>query len=155
MAGPARVLLATLLVAGLLSGCGGGGKVKEANRYVDAVNRAQTHFADTIDQLSKRITPQSTPAEDRTTLQGFDDAVDRVVGELRAIRPPDGVTALHTKLVALLTAFRGQVDRSRADLTKGTATALIAAQEGLAKATADVSSGINATVAQINTALNK
>ena len=155
MAGPARVLLAALLVAGLLSGCGGGGKVKEANRYVDAVNRAQTHFATTIDQLSKRITPKSTPTEDRATLQGFEAAVDRVVSELRAIRPPDRVKALHAKLVALLTTFRDQVDRSRTDLTKGTATALIAAQEGLAKATADVSSGINATVAQINTALDK
>jgi hypothetical protein len=155
MAGPARVLLAALLAAGLLSGCGGGGKVKEANRYVDAVNRAQTHFAGTIDQLYNQIPPKSTPAEDRATLQGFEAAVDRVVRELRGIHPPDRVKALHARLVALLASFREQVDRSRSDLAKGSATALISAQERLAKATSDVSSGINATVAQINTALNK
>jgi hypothetical protein len=155
MVGPARALLAALLVAGLLSGCGGGGKVKEANRYIDAVNRAQTHFADTIDQLSKRITPQSGPAQDRATLQGFGDAIDRVVSELRAIHPPDRVKALHARLVSVLSTFRAQVEQARADFAKHTASAFIAGQELLSKSTADVSNGINATVAQINTALDK
>src|SRR3954463_8350162 len=48
---PRFVLLGAVATA-LFSGCGGGGAVKEANTYVDDVNRAQNRFADTIDTLS-------------------------------------------------------------------------------------------------------
>lgn len=147
---PVRLLLLVALVAGPLSGCGGAGKVKEANTYVDAVNQAQTRFATTIDTLSTRITSTSTPAEDRATLGRFQAAVDRVVGDLRVVDAPDDVRGLHAKLISVMEAFGTEVREASGDLASGSASRVLAAQEKLATATADVSRQINATIAAIN-----
>ena len=154
MPGPVRALLCILLAAGLLAGCGGGGGVKEANKYVDAVNKAQNRFASTVDSLSARITSTSTPAEDRATLSKFQGAVDQVVGDLRAVDPPDKVRDLHTRLITAMKDFGAQVREVSSALSSGSATRLLAAQEQLAKATAEVSQKINATIAAINRKLS-
>jgi len=133
-----------------MAGCGGGGGVKEANTYVDKVNAAQNRFASTIDSLSAQITSTSTPAEDKATLAHFQDAVDRVVKDLHAVKPPEKVQADHAQLIAAMEGFGGQVHEVSAALSSGSATKLLEAQQQLAKATADVSQKINATIAAIN-----
>jgi hypothetical protein len=148
------MLLLVLVAAGLLAGCGGGGGVKEANSYVDAVNKAQTRFASTVDSLSAQITSTSTPAEDRATLGKFQGAVEQVVGDLRAVDPPDKVRDLHARLITAMKDFGEQVREVSSALSSGSATRLLAAQEQLAKATAEVSQKINATIAAINRKLS-
>lgn len=155
MPGPVRLLFALALVAGALAGCGGGGGVKEANTYVDEVNKAQNRFASTIDTLSTRITATSTPADDRATLGRFEAAVDRVVTDLRAVQPPDQVRSQHMQLIAALERYGTQVKQVTADISSGSATRLLGAQEELAKATAEVSRKINTTIAAINQKLSK
>jgi hypothetical protein len=155
MPGPVRVLLLFALVASALAGCGGGGGVKEANTYVDEVNRAQNRFASTIDTLSTRITSTSTPADDRATLGRFEAAVGRVVTDLRAVHPPDQVRGQHAQLIAALEGYGTEVKQVSEDISSGSASRLLGAQEELAKATADVSQKINATIAAINHKLSK
>src|SRR5438876_965870 len=103
------VLVSAVLVAGLIAGCGSTGKVKESNTYVDAVNKAQNDFANTITQLSAKITPNSTPAEDHATLAAFQTAVDKVVADFRAIDPPSRVKQLHEQLIAAIADFGKEV----------------------------------------------
>src|SRR3954447_19002259 len=152
---PVRLLLALALVASALAGCGGGGGVKEANTYVDQVNKAQNRFAATIDSLSTHIKSTRTPAEDHATLRQFQAAGARVVADLRTVHPPDQVRGQHAQLIAALEAYGTEVKQVTKDISSGSATRLLGAQEELAKATADVSRKINVAVAAINQKLSK
>ena len=73
--------------------CGSDDAAKQRNTYVDEVNRAQNNFAQSFKSLSRQITSTTTPGRGRKTLQGFEDAVDAVVVDLRRIDPPDGSAA--------------------------------------------------------------
>ena len=92
----------------MASGCGS--DTKAANDYVDAVNQAQNDFATKFDQLSGQITSTSTAAQDRQTLDGFKQAIDKVVADFRAVKAPDKVKALHAQLIAEISAY-GERDR--------------------------------------------
>ena len=149
-------LLALLALAGvaLVAGGCGGKDVKASNAYVDKVNTAQTDFAKTVDALSGKITQQSTPAQDRTTMTNFTTAVARVVADLRAIKPPDKVKALHATLVSEISNYGTEVASAASALSSGDANRLLAAQQKLLKATTTVSTQINTTIDQINTKLH-
>jgi hypothetical protein len=150
-----RAAAAVALVAVLLGGCGAGRRVAEANRYVYAVNAAQQRFAATIDRLAARVTPTSTAAQDRATIAGFSVALDRVVGDLRAVRPPARVRGLHARLVGAISAFGDEVRSAGASLHSRDPNRVLDAQERLAAATRRVSQRINATIAAINRALRR
>lgn len=150
MPAPARTLVLLALCVGAFAGCGGSDKVDQANSYVDSVNRAQNRFASTIDSLTRQITTTSTPAQDKATLARFQAAVDRVVGDLRAVDPPSEVRDLHGNLITAMQDFGKQVQEVSEALSSGNTTRLLAAQEQLAKATATVSQKINTTIAAIN-----
>jgi hypothetical protein len=144
---------ALLVVAALLGGCASG-KVKEANDYVDAVNKAQTSFAATSERLLTKITPGSSGATDRATLRTFYAAVDSFVARLRRIKPPVRVTALHAKLIAAMQSFGTNLRAAGAAIVSGNATRILDGQQRLAAATSNVSRTINTTVSAINAALH-
>jgi hypothetical protein len=138
-----------LLAVALLGGCGSSG-VDEANRYVDAVNRAQTQFAGTMDTLSGRISSSSSVRADARVLRTFDTALGRVMVELRRAKPPDGVAPLHRQLVGEMNSYGAQVRHEARVLRSKDTTRLVAAQQRLLTATDEVSRDINATVDRIN-----
>jgi hypothetical protein len=144
-----RRSFAGLVAAALLAGCGPGA-AQEANRYADAVNRAQTRFERTVNSLSGRIGATSNLAGDRHVLRTFDAAVGRVVGDLRAITPPPRVASLHERLVGQIDGY-GRLIRAESDaLQSGDARRLVAAQQRLLAATRSVSAKLNVTIEAIN-----
>ena len=86
---------------------------KAANDYVDAVNKAQTGFAAKFDRLSGQITSTSTAAQDRQTLDGFRQAIDKVVTDFRAVKAPDKVKALHGRLISEISAYGKEIDKAK------------------------------------------
>jgi hypothetical protein len=149
-----RRALGGIVAAALLAGCGSG-DVDEANRYVDAVNRAQTQFAGTMDRLSGRINAGSTASADTRVLRSFDQAVARVVGDLRGITPPERVAGLHRRLVGEIDSYGSRVRRETGTLRAKDPRRLVAAQQRLLSATDAVSRDINSTIAAINRRLDK
>jgi hypothetical protein len=149
-----RAATGGLLAAVLLAGCGSSG-VDEANRYVDAVNRAQTQFAGTMDRLSGRISSSSSITADARVLRTFDSALGRVMVRLRQARPPSDVATLHRRLVGEMDAYGARVRHEAKVLRGKDTTRLVAAQQRLLTATDDVSRQINATIDQINRRLKK
>jgi hypothetical protein len=143
-----------LLAAVLLAGCGSGG-VDDANRYVDAVNRAQTQFAGTMDRLSGRISSSSSISADARVLRTFDSALGRVMVRLRQARPPSDVAPLHRRLVGEMDAYGARVRHEANVLRSKDTTRLVAAQQRLLTATDDVSRRMNATIDEINRRLKK
>lgn len=147
------VLLAASALAGL-AGCGGDSIDRgQANRYADAVNKAQSDFAGTLDELSAKVTPTSTRAQDDKTLQSFQAAVDRVVGRLRAVDVPPRVKDLHARFIAQIAAYGKEIDRVRPAFNSPDPQKILAAQQRLRTAVQNVSQQINGTISQINTKL--
>ena len=147
---PGLIVVALALFA---SGCGT--DTKAANDYVDAVNRAQNQFATRFDQLSAQITSTSTAAQDRRTLDGFRQAIDKVVADFRAVKAPDKVKPLHDKLIAEVSAYGAQIDKAKGAFSDDDPQAIVKAQADLVSAVTRVQAQINQTIADINMKLRE
>jgi hypothetical protein len=145
--------VAAIVVAA--AGCGGGSGGGDAGTYVKRVNKAQQDFAARVDRLSKGITSTSTAARDRQTLRSFEDAVDRVGGDLRAITPPGKVRGLHERLVHAVDGYGDDVAEAADTLQSSRSPAkLRAAQRALSQATTAFGTTLNETIDQINQKLS-
>ena len=147
---PGPIVVALALV---VSGCGS--DTKAANDYVDAVNRAQNEFASKFDQLSGQITSTSTAAQDRQTLDGFRQAINKVVGDFRAVKVPSKVKPLHDRLIAEVSAYGVQIDKAKGAFSDDDPKAIVKAQTDLVNAVTKVQAQINQTIADINKKLRE
>jgi uncharacterized phage infection (PIP) family protein YhgE len=150
-----RLLPVLLLVVALLaSGCGNGDN-KSENAYVDSVNKAQNDFAATFDKLSTKITSTSTADQDRQTLDGFKQAVDKVVADLEAVKVPSKVKDLHGQLVSEISDYGTEIDKAKEAFAGNDPQAIIKAQTQLVSAVTRVSTQINQTIDAINQKLRE
>ena len=147
---PGLIVVALALVA---PGCGS--DTKAANEYVDAVNQAQSEFATKFDQLSGQITSTSTAAQDRQTLDGFRQAIDKAVADFRAVKPPSKVKPLHDKLIAEVSDYGAQIDKAKGAFSDNDPQAIVKAQADLVNAVTKVQAQINQTIADINKKLRE
>lgn len=149
------LIVVALALALALSASGCGSDTKAANDYVDAVNKAQNEFATKFDQLSGQITSTSTAAQDRQTLDGFKQAIDKVVADFRAVKAPDKVKPLHDKLIAEVSAYGAQIDKAKGAFSNDDPQAIVKAQADLVNAVTKVQAQINQTIADINKKLRE
>lgn len=152
---PLRAVLLPLLAALALGAAACGDDVEKSNDYVDAVNRAQNSFAQTFDRLNAQITSTSSPKEDRATLERFRAAIDRVVGDLRRVEPPDKVKELHGELIGEISGYGKEIDKARKAFRAEDPSKVIAAQTDLVAAVEAVSTQINGTIERINKKLRE
>jgi hypothetical protein len=147
-AGLVAVLLVSLVCGVVAPGCGS--DTKERNAYVDAVNRAQRNFQTQFRRLSGQITATSSAREDRRTLRRFETVIDGVVRDLRAVRPPASVSALHAQLIDAIASYGRQIEQARDAFRSSSPAKIIAAQTRLISGITAVSARINRTIDQIN-----
>jgi hypothetical protein len=147
-----RVLIA-LCAALALGGCGSQ-KTQRANDYVNAVNRAQNEFAATFNKLEGQITAKSTARQDRSTLKKFEQAIDRVVAQLRAVRAPQNVRALHAQLITAIASYRDAVEKARRAFATKDRDKLVRAQQSLVRSVTRISERITRTINEINAKLH-
>ena len=102
------VALGALLAGAVLAGCGE--DTDAANQYVEGVNQAQQRFAAKLQQLTGRITPESTRKSDQKTLEEVEQLIDGAVGELRTIEPPDDVRAQHQAFIDLFRSYSRELE---------------------------------------------
>jgi hypothetical protein len=151
-----RVLLVAVVLLSLfgVTACGSD-NTKSANTYVSAVNEAQNRFADTFDQLQREITPTSSVRQDRATLAKFSQAVDRVVAQLRAVKPPDKVKSLHTDLIAAISSYRTEVEKARKAFASRDRKTFMRTERRFVARVQAISERINKTIAAINAKLHE
>jgi len=135
--------------------CGADKAAEQRNTYADQVNRAQNNFAQSFKSLSRRITSTTTPGQGRRTLQGFEDAVDQVVTDLRHINAPADVQPLHRRLITEISDYGREIRRAKRAFATGAPQRILDAQSKLVAATTRISSRINRTIAAINRQLQK
>jgi hypothetical protein len=149
MRGLLSVILVVAAVAGLAA-CGGDKAAQERNAYADQVNRAQSNFAQSFKSLSKRITRTTTPGRGRKTLQGFENAVDNVVTDLRRIDAPSDLQPLHRRLISEIAGYGRAIHRAKLAFATGSPQRILRAQSALVSSTTEISTRINRTIAAIN-----
>ena len=149
MRGLIPVLLVATAVLGLAA-CGQDKAAQERNAYADQVNRAQSDFAQSFKSLSRRITRTTTPGRGRRTLQGFEDAVDNVVTDLRRIEAPSDVQPLHRRLIDEIAGYGRAIHRAKLAFETGSPQRILRAQSALVSRTTAISARINSTIAAIN-----
>jgi hypothetical protein len=151
-----RLLFVLFAVATVLGAAAcGDDSAKQRNAYADAVNRAQSDFAQSFKSLSRRITSTTTPGQGRRTLQGFENAVDDVVSDLEAINAPTDVQPLHKRLIGEIADYGREIRRAKRAFATGAPQRILDAQSKLVSATTRISSRINRTIAAINRQLQK
>jgi hypothetical protein len=144
------VLLAVVAAFGIAS-CGSGeDAAKQRNTYADQVNRAQNNFAQSFKSLSRRITSTTTPGRGRKTLQGFEDAVNDVVVDLRRIDAPGDLQPLHQRLISEISGYGRAIHRAKLAFATGSPQRILRAQSALVTSTTAISDRINKTIAAIN-----
>lgn len=149
----ASLLVAALLGLGLVA-CGGD-DVEESNAYVQAVNTAQTSFAQTFDKLQSQITTQSSAKQDSATLGEFEGAIAAVVKDLRAVEPPGAVTTLHEQLISAIEGYGTTIKEARKAFQSDDASKVLAARTQLSTDVASTSTRINQTIDAINRKLRE
>ena len=147
-------ILTALLLAGGAAGCANS-EVEEANAYVEQVNGAQARFAEVSENLLQRVRPDEPSRANQALLARFAGEVDDLAERLRQIEPPARVRSLHERLAAAMTRFGTRVRTAGRELASGNAGRILDGQENLAEATAGVSRSINASIADINAALQR
>src|SRR3954463_14538585 len=148
-----RGLLSVILVVAAavgLSACGEDKAAEQRNAYADQVNRAQNNFAQSFKSLSRRITSTTTPGRGRKTLQGFEDAVDDVVVDLRRIDAPGDLQPLHQRLIGEIAGYGRAIHRAKLAFATGSPQRILRAQSALVTSTTAISERINKTIAAIN-----
>jgi hypothetical protein len=144
---PVLVAVATVFGA---TACGADKAAEKRNTYADQVNKAQNNFAQSFKSLSRRITSTTTPGRGRKTLQGFEDAVDAVVVDLRRIDAPGDVRPLHQRLISEISGYGRAIHRAKLAFATGSPQRILRAQSALVSSTTQISEKINRTIAAIN-----
>lgn len=148
-------LLALAFTALALGACGGNDDREANNDYVKQVNVAQSEFAANVETVAERITDKSSSSQDRKTLAQFQEAIDDVVTDLRAIKVPGDVEPEHKQLVGAMSGFGKQIKTAVSALGNPTQQNIEAARMTIATATQTVNVRIDAAIAAINSKLKQ
>jgi hypothetical protein len=154
MTSPLRATVICLAVLALVAtGCGS--DAKKSNDYVDAVNKAQTEFADNVQKVGGASSAGGDPAAAaKKTFSDLGAAIDKVIADLKAVDPPDDVKDLHNELISELNEFGGQVKEAAGSLTSSDPQTIASAQSKFASSASSLGTRISKTISDINTKLH-
>src|SRR3954454_11722403 len=82
----------------VVAGCGSG-DTKASNDYVSAINKVQTDFASNVSKVGSAPAGSDPIAAAQKTFDQLSAAIDKAIGDLKTVKPPDKVKSLHSQLV--------------------------------------------------------
>jgi hypothetical protein len=149
-----RALAVCVAALVLVAAPGCGSDKKASNDYVDAINTAQTDFAASIKQLGNAPSGTDPAQAAKKTFSDLNAAIDKVIKDIKAVKPPAKVQSLHNQLVTELQKFGRQVNVAGASLASGDAKKILAAQQKFARNASALGTQISSTISDINTKLH-
>jgi hypothetical protein len=153
-----RLLRAVLVAAAALalvaaSGCGG--DTKSNNEYVDAINKVQTDFADSVGKTTSAPSGGDPQAAAKTTFANLKTAIDKVIADLKGVKPPDKVKTLHNELISEMQQFNTGIQKAGAALDSKDPQKILSAQTEFATGASTLGTKISQTIANINKKLQE
>jgi hypothetical protein len=149
-----RAAVACLAVLSLVVVAGCGGDTKSKNDYVSAINKVQTDFADNVNKVGAAPAGGDPVQAAKDTFSNLKTAIDKVIADLRAVKPPDQVKTLHNQLITEMTEFNAQVKLAGDSLSAKDPQTLISAQSKFATSASTLGTRISKTITDINTKLH-
>jgi hypothetical protein len=137
-------LLAALAITLVAAGCGS--DTKKNNDYVNAVNKAQTEFFNSVNTVQSGGSAQGADA----IFKNLDAATKKVIADLKAVKPPDKVKDLHNQLVAQIGEFDTAINNAAKVAKTTDPQELLKAQTQLQQETSQVGTKITNTINEIN-----
>lgn len=155
MTSPRRAALVLVAALSLLvAGCGGDTESK--NDYVDSVNKVQTDFANSVQKSASAVPSGGDAAQAaKDTFATLESAIDKLVGDLRGIEPPDDVKQLHDRLISQMNEFKGDISKAGDALGSNDPQAIAKAQTDFATSAGSLGTEISQTITEINQQLQE
>jgi hypothetical protein len=144
---PAGACLAAL---SLVAAAGCGSDTRPASDYVRAINRVQADFAKNVEKVRAAPAGRDPTTTARRTFRALGVAIDRVVADLRAVKPPAEVKSLHGRLIAEMGEFDTQVQAAGDALSSQSRRKILAAQSKFAAESASLGARVAKTIDAIN-----
>src|SRR3954452_10232411 len=94
----AALVLATVLAVVAATGCGS--ETKTNNEYVSSLNKVQTDFGDSVNKMTAAPSSGSSEEQAQKVFANLKTAIDKVISDLKDVKPPDKVKDLHDQLIA-------------------------------------------------------
>jgi hypothetical protein len=141
---------AVAVVIAMLAATGCGSDTKSKNDYVNAVNRAQSNFVAVVDDSESRISGDASDQDTAAELDKIRSAAQKVVVELRGIKPPEKARALHADLVREAQGLVAAFKKASAAYKSGRPSEILTAKVDLSKDVKQVNAQLNATIQSLN-----
>ena len=141
-----RAALVLTAVLALVAAAGCGSDTKSSNDYVNALNKVQTDFADSVSKTSAA----GSGGKAADVFTNLSTAIDKLIADLKGVEPPDKVKDLHNELISEMTQFKSQVEAAGASLKSGDAAKIVAAQTKFATEASALGTKIGQTIDGIN-----
>lgn len=149
-----RAAVVCAAVLSLVAAAGCGSDTKSSNDYVSAINKVQTDFANNVQKVGSTPSTGSDPAATaKKTFTDLKAAIDKVIADLKDVKPPDKVKSLHSELVSEMQQFGDQVKSAADSLSSKDPQAILSAQSKFATSASTLGTRISKTIADINTKL--
>jgi hypothetical protein len=154
MRSPPRAAAACLAALALVAaGCGS--STKQSNAYVGAINKVQSDFATNVQKAGAAPSSGGNPgAAARKTFADLETAIDKVVSDLQAVKPPPKVATLHGQLIAEMGDFKQSVHSAAGAISAKDPQKIAAAQAKFAADASAIGGRISKTIDQINQKLH-
>lgn len=153
----ARLLRSAVMLAAVLAlvaGSGCGSDAKSSNDYVDALNKVQTDFANSVSSSTAAPTSGSSEQRAEAVFAKLDTAIAKLITDLKDVTPPDKVKNLHHALITEMTQFKAQVRKAGAALSSGDPQKILKAQSQFATDASALGNKIGQTIQGINDKLH-
>jgi hypothetical protein len=150
MSSLSRALVAALTAVCLLAvtGCGDSDTASN-NKYVEAVNKAQTDFAANIGKV------QTTGREPKQIFADLETGIDQIVTDLEAVEPPEDVADLHDELIGHFERFKTSISETGDAIESGSNKKIVEAQQKFGSEMGTIGQDVDKTITKINAELQK
>jgi histidinol-phosphate/aromatic aminotransferase/cobyric acid decarboxylase-like protein len=154
MTGHFRAAFLLVAVLALVAGTGCGSDTKSSNDYVDALNKVQNDFANSVSSSTAAPSSGSSEEKAQAVFTRLDAAIGKLIDDLKKVTPPDKVKSLHSQLVREMTQFKAQVKKAGDALRSGDPQKIVKAQTRFATDASALGNKIGDTIQGINDELH-
>lgn len=130
----AALFTALLFSTAFIAACGGS---DEKETYAQDVEDVLTPLGTTLTDLGADVSSSTDPQQIADGVGRAEDAIDKSIGDLEAITPPEGVEAVNNDLISALQDFNDELAGVRTAAEDGDLAALQKAALGLPQAASD------------------
>lgn len=142
------LLLGAVLALVAAAGCGS--DTKSSNDYVTSLNKVQTDFADSVTKMTASPSSGNSEQKAQKVFANLKTAIDKLISDLKGVKPPDKVKDLHQQLISEMGQFDKEIQKAGDALESGDPQKILSAQSQFATKASSIGAEIGQTIQGIN-----